>query len=164
MRYIKEVAASTPFDNEGTTFSSENVQDAIEEAKSDAINLPRFAIGAVHNATLSNGQLVGVTNLVNVPLVVPIRSILAEVTFYQDGGAERDGEYLFYRNTQTAPNLFFTWTLNNTTTAVADSTNVGGSDFTSPLFEQGDLLLIYYNDTGTNHSDVSLFNYFQAQE
>lgn len=153
------VAASVPF--EGAGFDADNVQDGIIEAKSDAINLQRFPVSAVHNARLSDGQLVGVSNLVNVPLVIPVKSILAEVAFYQDGGSTRDGQYRFYRNSQTAPNLFFTWTLNNTTSATAQGFGV---DFTSPTFFSGDLLLIYYDDTGTNHSDVVIQNFMQAQE
>lgn len=154
------VAASVPFDG-GSGFTADNVQDGIIEAKADAINLPRFPIGCTHNATLSDGQLVGVSNLVNVPLVVPVKSQLAEITFYQDGGSTRDGQYRFYRNAETAPNLFFTWTLNNTTTATAEGFGV---DYTSPIFLAGDLLLIYYDDTGLNHQDVSILNFFQAVE
>ena len=156
-----QVASSTPFDNDGTTFDAENLQDAVVEAKDIAVNLPRFPVGAVHNATLSDGQLVGVSNLVNVPLVIPIKCVLAEITFYQDGGANKDGQYRFYRNEETAPNLFFTWTLNNTTSATAEGFGV---DFTSPTFSAGDFLLIYYDDTGQNHSDVSIQNYLQATE
>jgi len=156
------VAAGIPF--EGSTFDSDNVQDGIIEAKNDAINLPRFPVTATHNATLSDGQLVGVSNLVNVPLVIPVKSKVAEITFYQDGGATRDGQYRFYRNAETAPNLFFTWTLNNTTEAVASSTAVGGSDFTSPTFNAGDDLRIYYDDTGSNHRDVAILIFLQAVE
>ena len=157
-----QTAASTPFIGAG--FEADNVQDGIIEAKSDAIKLPRFAVDAVHNATLSDGQLVGVTNLVNVPLVIPVKSQIAEITFYQDGGANKDGQYRFYQNTETPSELFFTWTLNNTTTAVAESTQVGGSDFTSPTFDSGDLLRIYFDDTGANHQDVAIFVYLQAVE
>lgn len=160
--FMTPVAEAIPF--EAATFSSENVQDGIIEAKNDAIQLPRFAVAAVHNSTLSNGQLVGVTNWVNVPLIIPVKSQIAEITFYQDGGSSRDGRYRFYRNTETAPNLFFTWLLNNTTSSVAVSTNVGGSDFTSPEFQIGDLLRIYYDDTGSNHQDVAIFVYLQAVE
>lgn len=153
------VAQSIPFEASG--YTSDNVLDAIQESKADAIALPRFALSSVHNATLSNGQLVGVNNLVNNPIVVPIKSLLQEITFYQNGGASADGEYLFYRNTQTAPNLFFTWSLPNTTTAVA---NGGGVDFTSPTFNAGDLLLVYFNDIGSNHNDVTIHYFFQAIE
>ncbi len=154
-----QVSGSTPFDNEGTAFASDNARDAIIEATNLATGKARFVTSSVHNGTLSNNQLVGVSNLVNNPIVVPVTSLLSEVTFYQDGGGNRDGEYEFYRNTQSAPNLFFTWTLQNTTTAVAEG---GGVDFTSPNFTKGDLLLVYFNDTGANHRDVALFYYFQA--
>ena len=157
--YVPE-AVDVTFDPTGTNFSATETQAAIVESKDIAVSLPRFPVGAVHNATLSNGQLVGVSNLVNTPLVVPVTSILAEITFYQDGGASKDGQYRFYKNTQTPGDLFFTWTLNNTTTAVAEH----GVDYTSPSFAQGDLLLIYYDDTGSNHQDVSIQNYFQATE
>lgn len=155
------VSSGIPFDNSTNGYDSTDAQAAIEESKSVAISLPRFSLSSIHNGTVSNGQLIGVNNLVNVPIVVPVKSQLVEVTFYQNGGSTRDGEYLFYRNTQSAPNLFFTWTLNNTTSDVA---NGDGADFTSPTFNQGDTLLVYYNDTGTNHQDVSIFYFFQAVE
>jgi len=155
-----QVAESIPFDNSVSGFSSDNVQDAVVEAKSDAVSLPRFSLNSAHNAGLSNGQLVGVTNLLNVPLVVPVKSKLAEITYYQGGGNNRDAEFLFYQNAQTAPNLFFTWNLPNTTTAVAEEI----TDFTSPTFNQGDLLLVYFNDIGSNPNDVSLVYFFQAIE
>lgn len=156
------VAPAIPF--EGSGFDADNVQDGIIEAKNDAIALPRFPVSAIHNATLSDGQLVGVSNLVNVPLVIPVKSKVAEITFYQDGGATRDGQYRFYRNAETAPNLFFTWTLNDTTKATANSTEVGGTDFTSPTFNAGDDIRIYYDDTGLNHSDVVILVFLQAVE
>lgn len=154
------LAEDVPFDNTDPSFSSDNVQAAIIEAKSTAISLPRLSVSATHNAAMLNGQLVGVSSLVNNPLVVPVSSTLAEITFYQGGGATKDGQYRFYKNTETAPNLFFTWTLDNTTSAVAED----GTDYTSPTFGQGDLLLIYYDGTINNHRDVSLVNYLQAIE
>lgn len=155
-------ANNTDFDPTGTGFSATTVQSAIVESKDLAIELPRFPLSAIHNGTLSDGQLVGVNNLVNNPLVIPVKSQVAEITYYQNGGSSRDGQLRFYRNSETAPNLFFTWTFNNTETAVAESTNAGGSDFTSPTFNQGDELLIYFDDNGSNPVDVSILVYMQA--
>lgn len=162
--YPTNVASSTPFDNAGVEFISDNAQDAIVEAKEAgdlALALPRFPLSSIHNGSLSNGQLIGISNLVNTPIVVPIKSVIKEVTMYQDGGANRDGQFRFYRNTETAPNLFFTWTLNNTTSAVA---NGDGVDFTSPTFVQGDLLRVYFDDIGQNMQDLTMTYLFQAIE
>lgn len=159
---LTQTADSVPFEGQG--FDADNVADGIIEAKSDAINLPRFPLSFIHNAILSDGQLVGVSNLVNVPLVVPVKSQIVEITFYQDGGATKDGEYRFYKGDELPGNLFFTWTLTNTTSDVAISTVVGGTDFTSPIFLQGDLLRVYFDSIGQNHSDVTMFVYFQAVE
>ena len=146
------------------TVLDEDDGQAVLEALLARINLvgalPRYALSSIHNATLSDAQLVGVSNLVNVPVVVPVKSTLKEVTLFQDGGTDKDGEYLFYKNNQAAPDLFFTWTLADTEKAVADD----GIDYTSPTFNGGDTLLVYFNDIGSNHQDVSLHYLFQAVE
>ena len=59
----------------GRWTDSDNVKDAISEAKSDAVALPRFSIIANHNGTLGNGQLVGYSNLLN-KFLVNFRDIL----------------------------------------------------------------------------------------
>lgn len=146
------------FNNASSLFSSDNVQGAIEEGTNLAIDLPRFPISAVHNGTMNDGQLVGVTNLVNNPLIVPTKSKLANITFYQGGGATKNGSYRFYINSETPSNLFFTWGLAATELAIASSP----ADFTSPIFLAGEQLNIYFNSTGSSHSSVSLMCFFQA--
>ena len=109
-----------------------------------------------HNGTLSDGQLVGYNNLVNNAFVVGFRSKLSRVTL-NNTRDDADFGLRFYRNAETPANLFFDWNVSNPTNgiAVAEIT-------TSPIFEVGDTLPIYYDDQGTNVSDMNLGLFMEA--
>lgn len=108
----------------------------------------------VHNGTLSNGQLVGYSNLVNQPIVVGFRSRLQRITFI-NANAGADATFRFYKDTISAPNLFHTYSVVN---AAPNTSNVTGS----PTFEIGDLLQITYQDDGTNTSDLVMGLFLEA--
>lgn len=107
-----------------------------------------------HNGNLSNGQLLGYTNLVNNPIVVGFRSKLARVTYYNTK-SNADADFRFYKQTETPANLFHTESLVNVKTTVFTVPS-------SPIFEIGDLCRIYFDDTGSNPSDVSMGLFFEA--
>jgi len=107
-----------------------------------------------HNGRLTDGQLVGMTNVVNNPLVVGFRSRIVKVTYY-NRRAGSDGDLRIYKGLENPSNLFHTISFVNKTTFVENIT-------TSPIFEIGDLCRIYYDDTGLNPRDMTLGLYFEA--
>jgi len=109
-----------------------------------------------HNGTMSDGQLVGYSNLANNPLVIGFRSKLARVTMVNSKD-NTDFDLRFYRNSETPANLFDTWEIRNPTDGIA-TTDITGS----PIFEVGDTLPIYYDDQGINASDMNLGLFMEA--
>lgn len=145
-----QVADSVPFDNTGNGFSSDNVQEAIEEAKQNAEGFPRAGIRSTYNGTVSNNQWLGPSELLaNTPLVVfPVNTKLNEITWsnqttnvqfrVQFRKGSRTGA-IFYTLTVTSPNP--------------------GYGFVSGLtetFAPGDTIHAQYIDDGTNASDMDL--------
>lgn len=109
-----------------------------------------------HNGTLSGGQLIGYSNLVNNAFVVGFRSILSRVTF-NNANTSADFAMRFYKNSESPANLFYTWTVSNPSNGIAVATISN-----SPIFEVGDTLPIYYDDQGSNASDVNLGLFMEA--
>lgn len=107
-----------------------------------------------HNGNLSNGQLVGYTNLVNNPVVMGFRGRLVKIT-YINSRSSSDADFRFYKNTETPGNLFHTMSFTNQLTTVEE---VSGA----PILEVGDLCRIYFDDEGTNPNDMNMGLYFEA--
>lgn len=152
------VAQAIPFDNTSATgFTSDNVQDAIAEAKSDAIALPRYTIVTVFNGTVSNSQWLGYSNLLpgdDTPILVPTKARLREVTFANSNSAV-DGTLNLYKNGLASGNIFDG--LN-----IVNQQNVSFS--VDELFQAGDVLRGRWVDTGTNPSDAAIVYFFQIEE
>lgn len=108
----------------------------------------------VHNGNLSNGQLVGYSNLVNQPIVIGFRARLQRIT-YINSRSNSDATFQYYRGAVSAPNLFHTFTFTNQLSETSDVT-------TSPIFEIGDLLRIIYTDTGQNPNDMIMGLFLEA--
>ena len=110
----------------------------------------------LHNGAMSNGQLVGYSNLLNSPLVIGFRSKLSRVTM---SNARSDASFglRFYRNSETPANLFYDWDILNPTNGIA-TVNIT----TSPIFEVGDTLPIYYDSQGTNAQNLVLGLFLEA--
>ena len=138
-------------------FTSTNINDALIEAGvtavQEAIDVPRSPLLLTHNGTLSNGQLVGYSNLANISPIIPFRGEIKEFSFANDRNSV-EADFRFYRNTETAPNLFYTWEVR--TGAGVSTDFVTDDNFTSPTFERGDTLIIRFDDRGTNPSDATL--------
>lgn len=151
------VAKAVPFDNTSTTFTSTDVNDAIIEAKSIAVNLPRYAVVTTFNGTVSNNQWLGYDNLLpgdTVPIIVPIAGVLKELTF-SNANSGVSGNLEVYKNGTAAGNIVATLSVSSEQSKI----------FTPIItFAEGDALRCRWEDTGTNPSDLALVYYFQATE
>lgn len=152
------VAKSIPFDSSGPgNFSSTDVEAAIKEAKSDAINLPRYTIVTVFNGTVSNNDWLGYSNLLPgdaTPIIVPEKAALKEVTF-ANGNSGVDGKINLYKNGTAAGNIFNTLIITNGKEA---------SFIVEEVFQAGDTLRGRWEDDGTNPQDAAIVYFFQLQE
>lgn len=158
------LAEDVPFDNSSNGFTANKTQEAIEEAKASgevAKDLPRFPFVLVHNGGLSDGQAIRWSNLANTAVLrVPTKAKVREITFGNNNNA--DADFRFYKNSVSAPNLFFTWTAIRSD---SDALAVGdGADFTSPTFDQGDILEIRYDDQGASINDMIMVIWWQTVE
>ena len=150
-----QVASSTPFDNDTNGFSSDNVQDAIEEVQDIAAPL-RVPIPLVFNGTVSNGNWIGYSNLLpgnTTPIVAPITGSFVGFT-WSNQNASADFALTFRKNS-TGATPFFTWSVDNTLTASIDLP-------TPETFTAGDTIFIQYIDEGTNASDATLVLLFKS--
>ena len=110
----------------------------------------------VHNNNMSNNQLIGYSNLANIPIIVGFRSRLNRVT--TSSGTIADFSIDFFRNqTDQGNNNGF-----HRHTVVDSSPNLsivsGG-----PIFEEGDIIYMYYRDEGVNANDLAIGLFFEAQ-
>lgn len=87
---IKQVAGSTPFDNTTNGYMSINVQDAIEESQTTAVEKARYTLLSAYNATANTGRWLewfqSVPTNTN-PYYPPRRSILTSLSLSVDGNA-----------------------------------------------------------------------------
>jgi hypothetical protein len=109
-----------------------------------------------HNGTMSANQLVGYSNLTNIPIVVGFRSRLNRVSSASEA-ATHDYALDFFSGIGDGGNNngFHRHTITNASSGI--SIVSGG-----PTFEAGDRLSIYYRDTGDNASDLCLGLFFEA--
>jgi hypothetical protein len=143
------LAEDIPFDNTLNTFTSDNVQDAIEEAKQNAEGFPRAGIILVNNGTQGNNDWITYSNLTpDVKIVFPVNTKINEVTF---GNRNDDVEFDLevYKNGITSGDLITTWSFN--TGSGVDYGYITDLDLT---FNEGDWIRLKYIDQGTNTSDL----------
>jgi len=145
-----EVAESVPFDNDDNDFNSDNVQDAIEEAKQNAEGFPRAGIRSVQNGVVGNNDWLGPNELTpNTPLAIfPVNTKLNEITWSnQNTNCDFHIEFrlgsktgtIFYTMYVTSPNPGYGY--------------VSGLNYT---FSPGDVIYAQYKDDGQNCSDMDL--------
>jgi len=148
------VAESIPFDNDTNGFTSDNVQDAIEEVEDIATPL-RVPINLIYNGTLSNGDFIGYSNLLpgdDTPVIIPITGSFVEFT-WSNKNASADFA-LEFRLNSTVGTPFFTWSVDNTQTAAVI---VPPEPVTI-----GDEIYVKYIDEGSNASDAAIVLLFRS--
>jgi len=149
------VALAVPFDNATNSFTSSEVQSAIEEAKTTAPGKARVSITTVFNATITANQWLGYSDQLPgdvVPIRLPFACTLKEVSVSWNGAAV-DGQIKLFKNGIVDPtNVIFTQTFTNVN---------GGSYFTvNQSFAAGDLLRGRWIDQGDNPSDMAVVYFF----
>ena len=152
---ISQVAASLPFDNEGTNFVADTTRDAIIELLSLASPL-RVPLSLIYNGTLSDGNWIGYSNLLPgdlTPIVCPIDGSLVEFT-WSNKNASADFALEFRKNS-TVATPFFTWSVDNTQNAAVVLP-------TAELFSIGDTIFVKYIDEGTNAQDAAVVLLFKS--
>lgn len=113
--FTSPVAQSVPFEPDrvtalwptGTGLSSENVQDAIEEAKNDSLNNDRYPVQASYGANAGVGRYLEVypalaSDNANAPLIVPE---ISRIVAYTAGAVANSTGVLAIRNLTTATDL-----------------------------------------------------------
>lgn len=156
---ITPVAQSIPFDNATGGFDATDVQAAILEAKSDAVNLPRYSIVTTFNGNVSNNQWLGYDNLLpgdQVPILIPLRSRLKELTFSCAGDDKVDGRLDLYRNGLLVGDIFFQGSFVNENQKTFSGIN--------QLFDTNDTLVGRWVDQGDNPGDAAIVYFFQVEE
>jgi hypothetical protein len=144
------VAESTPFDNTGNDFVSDNVQDAIEEAKQNAEGFPRAGIRGVYNGTVGNNNWLGPSELLpNTPFVVfPVNTKLNEITWSNQ--TSNVAFRIEFRTVSKTGTIFYTMQVTSPNPGYG---YISGLNFT---FSPGDVIYAQYLDDGTNCSDMDL--------
>lgn len=140
------VPEAIPF--EDPIFTSDNVKDAIVEAKNTAEGFPRAGIPLINNGTQSNNDWIAYSNLTPaVKIVFPVKTKLNEVT-WANSRTSVEFALEFHKNGTTAGDIFYTYTVSS------GSQNYGYVDGLSYTFDAGDWIRIKYDDQGTNTSDL----------
>ena len=131
-------------------FSSDNVRDAIKEAKQNAEGFPRAGIRSFYNGTMSNNEWLGPSDLLpNTPLVVfPVKTKLKEIT-WSNQRPNVEFHIEFRKNSRTDP-IFYTLTVTDPNSGFGF---VSGLDF---VFDPGETIHAQYKDDGQNASDFDL--------
>lgn len=151
---FKDVSESIPFDNSSNGFTSDNAQDAIEEAKLSAQGFPRAGKMVTQNGTVGNNDWLGPTELhPNTPMMVfPLKLQLNELTWSnQNSNVEFHIE--FRSGSKTGP-IFYTLTVTPSNPGYG---YVSGLTFT---FNPGDTIWAQYKDDGQNMSDAEIVLWF----
>ena len=147
---IKEVAESVPFDNSDNNFVSDNVQDALEEAKQNAEGFPRAGIRGTYNGVVGNNDWLGPGELLpNTPFVVfPVNTKLNEITW---ANQNTDVEFrIQFRKGSKTGTIFYTLTV------TSPNPGYGYVSGLSEQFAPGDVVYAQYLDDGQNCSDMDL--------
>lgn len=149
-------------------FTSQNTQEAIEEAKNLAIAASRFAITTFFNGTIGNNNWLGFSEVIpgnQVPIRLPIKCRLKEIQFsYAQssllgiplGSEQVDGRFDLYKNGLTSPDdVVFQGSFVN---------QAGGKYFTNVNvdFVAGDFMVGRWVDQGDNPSDMAIVYFFEV--
>lgn len=140
------------FDNSNNDFTAENTQAAIEEAKATAQGLPRWIIICRYNGTVSDGDLIGLDNLLaDKKIILPVKVSVKEVS-WNNTNTGVGMSLLFYKNNLS--NLVYTYTA----TAADNANGYGFHQLTNPiLLDPGEFIYVKYVKTGgSNTSDLGL--------
>jgi len=152
---------SVPFDNVGNGFVSDNVHDAIIEAKDTAEGKQRLTIPLINNSTITNGNWITYSELLANPrILLPLAMALKNISWVNNNTNLGAFTLEIYKNGQVNPtNLIYTYT----PTAGERTAGYGYFSFPSALnFAAGDSLYIkYVKPSGTSLSDLCLTLYLQ---
>lgn len=154
------VSIQIPFDPTlpSPAFTSENVQDAIDEARSSAVSVLRFTIVCTFNSTVGNNQWLGYSNLLpgdTTPIALPLDCTLKEIAT-SFGGSSVDGELIIYKNGTAGGNIVAGTNLiytNENESKVFTDVDID--------FSAGDTLRGRWTDNGSNPNDMSIVYYFE---
>ena len=139
---------SIPF--EDAIFTSDNVHDAIVEAKNTAEGFPRAGLRVTANGVVGGNDWLGTTELhPNTPMAVfPVNTRLNEITW---SNQTADVEFrIQFRTGSKTGTIFHTMTVTSTNP---------GYGYTSGLtytFSPGDVIYAQYLDDGQNCSDMEV--------
>lgn len=142
------VSESIPFD--AATFTSDNVHDAIVEAKNTAEGFPRAGIRITANGTVGNNDWLGPTELhPNTPaMVLPVNTKLNELT-WSNQKTNVEFRIQFRRGSKTG-------TVFHTLTVTSPNPGYGYVSGLAYTFVPGDVVYAQYLDDGSNASDFEL--------
>jgi len=146
---FEQVAEGTPFDNSTNDFVADNVQEAIEYAKSAAEGFGRVPLLMLHNGTLSNNEELGRSELISdQKYIFPVDFKITHLT-WNNRNTNRSFDLEFYRyendGTPYPGNPFATLEYRNKQYDYEDNLNWN--------FIAGDYMKILYKDRGLNCSD-----------
>jgi hypothetical protein len=147
---IFQVSRSTPFDNETNGFVSDNAQEAIEEAKSQAEGKPRSVINLINNGSLVNGQWVSYSELLPDSVIIFPFSVRITDMAWCNTNTNVSFSLEFYKNGTVVGNRY-------RTQAIVSGTNrYGYYNNWADDFVAGDVLRIKYIKTTNTVSDFLL--------
>lgn len=147
-----QAARGQPFDNSTNGFTATDTQAAIEEAKATAQGLPRWIILCRYNGTVSDGDLIGLDNLLSdKKILFPTAAQLKELS-WNNANTGVGLRFEFYKNSLS--NLVYTYTA----TAGDNANGYGYHQFTTSIpFAPGDFVYVKYVKLGgSNVSDLGL--------
>lgn len=154
---ISQVAESVPFDNSTNGYEADNVQGAIEEGVTSALNTPIYTIVLQHNGTVSDGTWLGYDSLLpgnDTPIIIPRNADFTEFTF-SNNNAGADYTLTFRKNSLVATPFY---TISKVNTQFFQQ-----SLPTEEPFSAGDQIYIQYGDDGSNASDAVILLGFRAE-
>jgi hypothetical protein len=160
--------STTTTPDRANAFVSQNTQEAIEEARNQAISASRFCITTFFNGTIGNNNWLGFSEVLpgnQVPIRLPIKCRLKEIQFSYSASTligipissnNVDGHFDLYKNGLTSPgNVVFQGTFTN---------DPGGKYFTAINvdFNPGDFMVGRWVDQGDNPSDMAIVYFFEV--
>jgi len=154
---ISQVASSLYFDNSTNGYLSSNVQDAVEEGVTAALETPIYTLILQHNGTVSNNTFLGYDSLIpgdTTPIIVPKEAKFVAVAF---SNSDSTADYtLQFRKNSLVVTPFYSVSKTNT--------KFFNQVLPSPeLFAAGDQIYVKYIDDGNNASDATVVLQFRAE-
>jgi hypothetical protein len=150
-----QVDYSTPFDPTGTSFSpsTDNVHDALVEAKQNAEGFPRAGLILTANGTLTTGSFITYNELLSNPRILfPVKIRLKELTWNNANTNLGAFNFEIYKNGTAVGNLIHTYT------APAADRTAGFGFYIFPVnldINAGEYIYVkYVKPSGTSLSDL----------